>query len=87
MKSVKQKMISVSLGADHTACLSEDGQLTTFGRNSEGQLGRGHARAGSSSMPGSVRGMSGRVVCMVECGATFTVCATLDNVLHFWGTR
>ena len=87
VKSVKQKMISVSLGADHTACLSEDGQLTTFGRNSEGQLGRGHARAGSSSMPGSVRGMSGRVVCMVECGATFTVCATLDNVLHFWGTR
>ena len=87
VKSVKQKIISVSLGTDHTACLSEDGHMTTFGRNSAGQLGRGHARAGTSSMPGSVRGMSGRVVSMAECGATFTVCATLDNVLHFWGTR
>ena len=87
VKSVKQKMISVSLGSDHTSCLSEDGNITTFGRNSQGQLGRGHARAGNSSMPGSVRGMSDRTVCLLESGNTFTVCATVDNIVHFWGTR
>ena len=87
VKSVKQKMISVSLGSDHTACLTEDGNITTFGRNSQGQLGRGHARAGNSAMPGSVRGMSDRVVCLLEAGNTFTVSATVDNIVYFWGTR
>jgi hypothetical protein len=33
----------------------QSGQLITFGRNSEGQLGRGHAKA--VTLPGTVRGM------------------------------
>ena len=90
LKSIKQKIISVSLGPEHTACLTEAGHLVTFGRNSEGQLGRGHTRSGASgAMPGLVRagGMGDRVVAVAECGGSFTVCATVDNVLMFWGSR
>ena len=75
------------MGPEHTACLTENGHINSFGKNSDGQLGRGHTRGGSNIMPGGVRGMSHRVVGVVECGATFTVAATVDNVLHFWGTR
>ena len=90
LKSIKHKIISVSLGPEHTACLTEAGHLVTFGRNSEAQLGRGHTRSGASGvMPGLVRagGMGDRVVAVAECGASFTVCATVDNVLMFWGSR
>ena len=90
LKSIKQKIISVSLGPEHTGCLTEAGHLITFGRNSEGQLGRGHTRSGASgAMPGLVRagGMGDRVVAVAECGGSFTVCATVDNVLMFWGSR
>ena len=38
LKSIKHKIISVSLGPEHTACLTEAGHILTFGRNSEGQL-------------------------------------------------
>ena len=87
LKSVKQKIISVSMGPEHTACLTENGHVVTFGRNSDGQLGRGHTRGGGNMLPGGVRNMADRVVGVVECGATFTVAATVDNVIHFWGTR
>ena len=75
----------MSAGAAHTACISDTGQVITFGRNAEGQLGRGHARAGG--LPAPVPAMKGRVAGLVQCGASFTVCGTVDNVLHFWGTR
>ena len=32
------------MGPNHTACLTDAGKVITFGRNSEAQLGRGHAR-------------------------------------------
>ena len=31
--------------------------------------------------------MGDRVGCVVEAGSTFTVAGTIDNVIHFWGTR
>ena len=33
------------MGPNHTACLTDAGKVITFGRNSEAQLGRGHARS------------------------------------------
>ena len=38
-------------------------------------------------LPLGAGGLGERVVGVVECGASFTVAATVDNVLLFWGTR
>ncbi len=42
LKGVKIKQ--VACGSWHTAVVTEDGQLYTFGRNNDGQLGLGHKR-------------------------------------------
>ena len=52
LKAVKQKIISVSLGPEHAACLTEAGHIVTFGSNTAAQLGRGHSKQGV--MPGVV---------------------------------
>ena len=52
LKAVKQKIISVSLGPEHAACLTEAGNILTFGSNTAAQLGRGHSKQGV--MPGVV---------------------------------
>ncbi|XP_037090867.1 serine/threonine-protein kinase Nek8-like [Pollicipes pollicipes] len=41
VKSVTSRIIDVSMGPHHTIALTENGHLVSFGRNSEGQLGRG----------------------------------------------
>ena len=37
--------MDVAMGPNHTVCLTDAGKVITFGRNSEAQLGRGHARS------------------------------------------
>ena len=85
VRAVKERVQRVSMGPYHTACLTDAGQMITFGLNSSGQLGRGHTRG--AAMPGLVKGMEKRIGCVVEAGSTYTVCGTIDNVIHFWGTR
>lgn len=57
---LRQKVISVSMGAMHTAILVEPGKLITFGCNKSGQLGRGNIR--NSSSPAVVKSMGDRTV-------------------------
>lgn len=60
IKGISYKVVDVSLGPTHTAVLTESGHVVTFGRNAEGQLGRGHLRS-SSSGPRMVKSMADRV--------------------------
>ncbi|GFY41549.1 hypothetical protein TNIN_384791 [Trichonephila inaurata madagascariensis] len=57
---LRQKVISVSMGAMHTAVLVEPGKVVTFGCNKSGQLGRGNLR--SHSTPAVVKSMGDRTV-------------------------
>ncbi|XP_071033835.1 serine/threonine-protein kinase Nek8 isoform X3 [Parasteatoda tepidariorum] len=82
---LRQKAISVSMAAMHTAVLVEPGKIITFGFNKNGQLGRGNTRNHSS--PAIVKSMSDRTVTMVECGDTFTIAGTSENAVYFWGSR
>jgi NIMA (never in mitosis gene a)-related kinase len=54
------KVIDVSLGLTHTAVLTDTGKVITFGRNSDGQLGRGHTK--HSPNPGYVKPLMNKVV-------------------------
>lgn len=60
VKGICYKVVDVSLGPTHTAVLTESGHVVTFGRNAEGQLGRGHLRS-SSSGPRMVKSMADRI--------------------------
>lgn len=85
VKSVKHPIVDLAMGPNHTACLTDAGKLITFGRNSEAQLGRGHAR--SVVGPDFVKLMQDREVNVVSCGATFTIVGSNENVIYLWGTR
>ena len=85
VRAVKNPIVDVAMGPNHTVCLTDMGKLISFGRNSEAQLGRGHAR--SVTGPDFVKAMQNKEVTMVSCGATFTVVGTNENVIYFWGTR
>ncbi|KAG8194177.1 hypothetical protein JTE90_002382 [Oedothorax gibbosus] len=82
---LRQKVISVSMGALHTAILVEPGKVITFGCNKSGQLGRGNQK--NHSTPAVVKSMGDRTVTMVECGDTFTIAGTSENAVYFWGSR
>ncbi|XP_063884250.1 serine/threonine-protein kinase Nek8-like isoform X1 [Scylla paramamosain] len=85
VRSIGCRVVDVAMGPSHTAVLTEMGQVLTFGRNYEGQLGRGNTR--STSRPVLVRGMANKVVTMIQCGSTYTVAGTMENALFLWGTR
>ncbi|XP_054713786.1 LOW QUALITY PROTEIN: serine/threonine-protein kinase Nek8-like [Uloborus diversus] len=82
---LRQKVISVSMGAAHTAVLVEPCKLITFGGNKSGQLGRGNLK--SHSAPAVVKSMADKTVTIVQCGDTFTIAATAENAVYFWGSR
>lgn len=64
----------------------EGGALLTAGGNDRGQLGRGHIRHDTYFREVRLSGTSPKVS-DIACGATYTAAATVDNVVHFWGTR
>ncbi|XP_069689683.1 serine/threonine-protein kinase Nek8-like isoform X2 [Periplaneta americana] len=86
VKGIGSRVSDVSLGPTHTAVLTESGHIITFGRNAEGQLGRGHLRS-TSSGPAMVKSMADKVATMVKCGPTYTVVGSIENAIYFWGTR
>ncbi|XP_021939343.1 serine/threonine-protein kinase Nek8-like isoform X2 [Zootermopsis nevadensis] len=86
VKGISYKVADISLGSTHTAVLTESGHVITFGRNAEGQLGRGHRRSASSG-PMMVKSMADKCVTMVQCGPTYTVVGSIENTVYFWGTR
>ncbi|KAF2367178.1 Protein kinase domain [Trinorchestia longiramus] len=85
VRSIECRVVDVSMGPYHTAILKETGQVVTFGRNSEGQLGRGNCKP--TNQPVLVKSMQEKVVTMLQCGTTYTVAGTLENAIYLWGTR
>ncbi|XP_037787785.1 serine/threonine-protein kinase Nek9-like [Penaeus monodon] len=85
VRCIACRVVDVAMGPSHTAVLTETGQVLTFGRNCEGQLGRGNTR--SVIQPVLVKSLASKIVTMVNCGSTFTVVGTLENAIYLWGTR
>ena len=72
-------IMSCCCGELHTVCLSqEEGNVYSFGRNTEGQLGQGHNS--SLSIPNSIPNLP--KIKRISCGLNFTVC--IDNEGTMW---
>ncbi|XP_040565280.1 serine/threonine-protein kinase Nek8 [Lepeophtheirus salmonis] len=87
--SKKYKIVDYDLGMGHTVCITHDRKVVTFGKNTDGQLGRGHTRnmVSEGGSPESVKSLIDKEVSFVACGPTFTLIGTNENVLYVWGTR
>ncbi|KAG2465529.1 HERC3 ligase, partial [Polypterus senegalus] len=69
IKSLRnQKVVYISCGEDHTAALTKDGGLFTFGAGSHGQLG--HDSTSDEILPRRVIELMGSEVSQVACGSS-----------------
>ena len=73
-----EKIVWVSAGFSHSALVSREGLLWTFGKGDQGQLGGGDFVA-SRRTPEVVMALTGVRIGMVSCGATHTV---RNRLLH-----
>ncbi|NXD12838.1 HERC5 ligase, partial [Nothocercus nigrocapillus] len=77
------KTVFISCGADHTAVLSKDGLVCTFGAGEAGQLGHNSTR--NEQSPRVVAELWGARVSQVACGSRHTLVyvPTLGKVYSF----
>lgn len=87
VKSIKSRILDVAMGPNHTVCLTDEYKVITFGQNNDAQLGRGHSRAFTRSVPAVVKAIGDKEVTLIAAGSSFTVIGTSENVVYFWGTR
>ncbi|MFL2985198.1 MAG: putative Ig domain-containing protein [Candidatus Poseidoniaceae archaeon] len=80
--------VAIDAGYDHTCAILDNGQLTCWGSDSDGQLGNGATTGTKSSLQSSTVSLgTGRTAISISAGGTHT-CAQLDNnELMCWGNR
>ncbi|XP_061102038.1 probable E3 ubiquitin-protein ligase HERC3 isoform X1 [Conger conger] len=66
-----QKVVYISCGEEHTAALTKDGGLFTFGDGSQGQLG--HDSTNNELLPRRVLELMGSEVSQIACGRSHTL--------------
>ncbi|KAK6494153.1 putative E3 ubiquitin-protein ligase HERC3 isoform X1 [Huso huso] len=72
IKSLRsQKVVYISCGEEHTAALTKDGGLFTFGAGSHGQLG--HDSTNNEFLPRRVLELMGSEVTQIACGRQHTL--------------
>lgn len=79
--NIKIKM--VACGDSHTMVVTGDGEVFSFGRNQNGQLGLGSRI--DSMVPTKIGDLSGHSVESVACGAEHTVACTAAGKTFAWG--
>lgn len=76
-------IVQVACGASHSAALTIDGQVFTWGRGKYGQLGHGSTQ--NETKPMVVRGLASQTVCQVACGGDHTLVLTDAGAVYSWG--
>ena len=79
-------VVLVSAGRAHSAAVTHDGGLYTWGANNYGQTGLGNGMPWSSVLvPRFVNAFLGVPVSIVSCGHNFTACVTGVGEVWTWG--
>lgn len=82
--SIDDPVIQVCAGGMHTTCLTEKGEVYTFGCDDEGALGRSTSDEDEMFEPGPVE-LDG-VAVMVSAGDSHTAALMEDGKVYYWGT-
>lgn len=78
-----KKVAQVACGFQHTAVITEDGEVYTWGHGKSGALG--HGNWDQVTLPKKVENLSNIV--KIECGIDFTLCMDKDGKLYSWGSN
>lgn len=81
--NIPEPVIQVCGGGMHTVCLTEKGEVYTFGCNDEGTLGRDTSEEGSETLPGKVDGLP--KIVLVCAGDSHTAALSEDGRVYAWG--
>ncbi|XP_060594377.1 regulator of chromosome condensation-like isoform X1 [Ruditapes philippinarum] len=81
--TIEDPVIQVCGGGMHTVCLTEKGEVYTFGCNDEGTLGRDTSEEGSETVPGKVDGLP--KIVYVCAGDSHTAALSEDGRVFAWG--
>ena len=73
----------VDLTNEHSAVLTEEGRVYTFGRGSSGQLGHGSRE--KRDVPTLVRALETIEIKQIQCGYEFTVALSTSGYVYAWG--
>ncbi|KAK0424078.1 hypothetical protein QR680_008488 [Steinernema hermaphroditum] len=88
MKPFAARIVDVKLGTFHSGVLLESGHIHLFGRNAVGELGMGHRqRYAPWNIYNPVKALLNKTCLLLACGDGFSLAATSDNKLFFWGSK
>ncbi|CAN6482306.1 unnamed protein product [Victoria cruziana] len=76
-------IIQIACGENHSAALSVDGQVFTWGRGKYGQLG--HDSFQNELKPLPVKALSDQMIVQVVCGGNHTMAINEEGALFSWG--
>lgn len=79
-------IIGISAGISHSAAITADGVIATWGSNINGELGNNSTNPSSVPVQVIASGsLSGKTVTDVRAGGSFTLALTSDGQVHSWG--
>jgi len=80
-----QVVVQVTCGSYHTAAVSGNGDLFTWGGGMYGKLGHGNEMGHST--PKRVEALAGLAVSQIACGSRHTVAVVSNGALYSWGDK
>jgi len=80
---VEERVVGVSLGFEHSGCVTESGHVYTWGNNYYGRLGLGDENNRYS--PTLVEALAGEFCVQISCGGYHTMAINREGQLYVWG--
>ncbi|KFM80414.1 X-linked retinitis pigmentosa GTPase regulator-like protein, partial [Stegodyphus mimosarum] len=81
--SVTDTIIQLSCGSHHSVLITTCGDIYSWGRNSEGQIGNGTRR--EQKIPTLISSLKEKKIVHSACGADFTIAVDSDGRIWGWG--
>ncbi|KAK9903587.1 hypothetical protein WJX75_009396 [Coccomyxa subellipsoidea] len=78
-----RNIVKVACGDTHTLAITDTGELFSFGRNQNGQLGLG--TTSDAILPQPVESLRGLKVCDISCGAEHSMALAGNGAVYCWG--
>eukprot|EP00164_Ancoracysta_twista_P000518 GFYU01000692.1.p1 GENE.GFYU01000692.1~~GFYU01000692.1.p1 ORF type:complete len:825 (+),score=233.28 GFYU01000692.1:164-2638(+) len=80
---LSKHIVQIALGDEHSAAVSEDGQLFTWGRGMNHRLG--HGKENDELAPRMVEALKPYFIIQVACGEEHTICLSEGGDIFTWG--